>query len=62
MPRDPENTGDLITDHPFDPRTEEIGVEGADRNEGWMYIALPPNPYLCKTCGLAEAAHAEAKK
>lgn len=43
----------IVADHAFEPRVSEVGVSYA----GWSYIALPPNPYLCAECGLAEAAH-----
>lgn len=43
----------IVSGHAFEPRTSEVGVSYA----GWSYIGLPPNPFLCAECGLAEAAH-----
>lgn len=53
-----DTEGSLIHDHAFEPRLEEVGAEGIDNNREWTYILLPINPYLCKHCRLAEAAHA----
>lgn len=49
----------IVSDHPFEPRLEPVGVEGKDAATGWVYVELPPNEYLCKHCALAEAAHVQ---
>jgi hypothetical protein len=59
----PDGPGSAITSHPFEPRLEETGARGGGINpnteqpNGWVYTRLPPNPFLCQHCGLAEAAH-----
>lgn len=51
-----DGPGAATADHPFEPRLEEVGVAYG----GWSYVALPPNPILCRHCRLAEAAHTSA--
>lgn len=53
------DTPAAVDDHAFVPRTEEVGAPGGgkDANAGWVYVPLPPNPWLCAICRLAEAAH-----
>ena len=55
----PDGPGSATADHPFESRDEPVGAPGGgkDAAAGWVYVELPPNPFLCKHCGLAEAAH-----
>jgi hypothetical protein len=46
----------IIADHLFLPRTEAVLAERLDESEA-VFVAFPPNPYLCEVCRLAEAAH-----
>jgi hypothetical protein len=53
-----------VDDHPFRPRVRGVTVVPAgrwDRTPGQIKrdsVWLPPCPYLCEVCRLAEAAHA----
>lgn len=55
----PETGKGIVSDHPFEPRLEERGAIGGGKDalEGWVYILLPPNEWLCQQCNLGEAAH-----
>jgi hypothetical protein len=58
----------IITDHPFQPRMDEVTLRHPyllplsvpltpEEMHTTAMLILPPNPYLCEVCRLAEAAH-----
>lgn len=50
-------TPSIVRDHPFEPRIKSVFAEAG---KPWpLWSKLSPNPYLCATCRLAEAAHEE---
>ena len=48
----------IVTEHVFEPRTQSVRPEvSLDPPSDWLWLS--PNPYLCRHCRFAEAAHAK---
>ena len=63
---EPEGAAPAEQDHPFEPRLDAVPMMRVAATDGWQAPRAEPvpgsvrraaNPFLCRRCNLAEAAH-----